>query len=270
MRIKCNSILHVFTVATLFLTAACKDKVDQQLSQETSPYALFQKGNDLLQHQKYKDAARYFEQIEREHPASDLAPLAQIRHAFGLYESNKPEDAIIVINEFIQQYPVHPNADYMYYLKSLCYYDQIVDVGRDQQLAVNALDSFDDLMAKFPESIYVKDSKLKRDYAFNSLAGKEMEVAYYYLGKNDSIAAINRYKSVITTYQTSIFTPEALFRLTECYAGLGIAAEAKKYAAVLGANYPQSKWYNKAYTIASKIQDFTVIKPTNGIIIPKK
>lgn len=233
----------------LLICCGCADKTDKDLSEETSPYVLFEKGSNYLAQHKYKDAARYFEQIERDHPASDLAPLAEIRHAYSLYESNKFDDAIAVTNEFIQQYPVHPNADYVLYLRALCYYDQIVDVGRDQQLTSSAIESFDELLARFPDSIYIKDATLKREFAVNSLAGKEMEVAHYYLETSDVMAAINRYKNVISYYQTSIFAQEALFRLTECYASVGILDEAKKYAAVLGANYPKSKWYAKAYAV---------------------
>jgi len=213
---------------------------------------LFEKGSNYAAQHKYKDAVRYFEQIERDHPASDLAPLAQIRRAYSLYETNKFDDAIYVIDEFTQQYPVHPNVDYMLYLKSLCYYDQIVDVGRDQKLTSSAIESFDELLARFSDSIYVKDATLKREFAINSLAGKEMEVAHYYLETSDVMAAINRYKNVIAYYDVSIFTPEALFRLTECYANIGVFDEAKKYAAVLGANYPKSKWYAKAYAALQK------------------
>lgn len=236
----------------LMAFSGCADKTGKDLEQETNPYSLFEKGSNYLAQHKYKDATRYFEQIERDHPASDLAPLAQIRHTYSLYESNKFDDAISVANEFIQQYPVHPNADYIFYLKALCYYDQIVDVGRDQQLSVSAIEAFDELLARFPESIYTKDANLKREFAVNSLAGKEMEVAHYYLETTDVMAAINRYKNVVSYYQTSIFTPEALFRLTECYANIGVLDEAKKYAAVLGANYPKSKWYAKAYATLQK------------------
>lgn len=253
------------TIVAVSMCCSCSDKTGKEITQETNPYILFKKGNGLLAHSKYKDAARYFERIEQDHPASDLAPLAKIRHAFSLYETNKPDDAIIIVEEFIQQYPVHPNADYMLYLKALCYYDQIVDVGRDQRLSHSAIEAFDELLAQFPDSIYTKDATLKREFALNSLAGKEMEVAHYYLEISDVMAAINRYKNVIDHYQTSIFTAEALFRLTECYSNLGLADEATKYAAVLGANYHNSKWYKKAYAIIKK-DGHSTAKQKRGIL----
>lgn len=242
-----------FKLALVALVLACggcaEKKADDFSRKETNSYVLFDEGNKALLKSNYKIAEKYFEQIEREHPASDLASVAQIRRAYSLYELNKFDDAIIAIDEFIQQYPVDENIPYMLYLKALCYYDQILDLGRDQQITVKAIDSFDVLINRYPNSKYVKDALLKRDFAINSLAGKEMEVAYYYLNKNDLLAAINRYKVVIEYYQTSIFTPEALFRLVECYVGLGLDSEAKKYASVLGANYSDSYWYKKAYDL---------------------
>lgn len=248
---KITSIFNAACAALILLSCvSCSDNIDKELSKETNPYDLFKKGNNSLAKHKYKDAARYFEQIEHDHPASDLAPLAQIRKAFSLYESNKFDDSISTINDFMAQYPTHPHADYMLYIKGLCYYDQIVDVGRDQKLTLSAIEAFDELLAMFPDSKYVKDATFKREFALNSLAGKEMEVARYYVS-TDLMAAINRYKNVVLYYQTSIFAPEALYRLTECYFSLGIYDEAKKYAAVLGANYPHSKWYHKAYNLLS-------------------
>jgi outer membrane protein assembly factor BamD len=244
-----RSISKVLSSALIISTCvSCSDKIDKELATETNPYVLFKKGDETLSKRNYKDAVKYFEQIEHDHPASDLAPLAQIRKTFSLYENNKFDDAVSTINDFMNQYPTHPHADYMLYMKGLCYYDQIVDVGRDQKLSSSAIEAFDELLAMFPDSKYVKDATFKREFALNSLAGKEMEVARYYLN-TDLMSAINRYKNVISYYQTSIFTPEALYRLSECYYSLGILDESKKYAAVLGNNYPKSKWYKKAYQL---------------------
>ena len=207
---KKSGIVKISVVSVLFLCSACADKDKAILEQENSPYTLFEKGNEYIGKRKYAEANRYFEQIERDHPASDLAPIAQIRHAFSLYEIGKFDDSISVINDFIHQYPAHNNADYMYYLKSLCYYDQIVDVGRDQKLTESAIAAIDELLSLFPHSIYVKDVKLKKEFAVNSLAGKEMEVANYYVQVSDLIAAANRYKNVVNNYETSIFVAEAL------------------------------------------------------------
>jgi outer membrane protein assembly factor BamD len=152
---------------------------------------------------------------------------------------------------------LHPGAedvDYAYYLKAMCFYEQITDVARDQEMTREALQALDTLIARFPQSKYSRDATLKRDLTLDHLAGKEMEIGRYYLNRGEVNAAINRFRMVIATYQTTTHTPEALHRLVEAYMTLGVNQEAVQVAAVLGYNYPGSKWYERSYALLDPVQ----------------
>lgn len=233
-------------IYTLFLLAGCST-TDDENSKSLDPHVLFDQGlNELVQY-NYKEAVEKFELIEREHPASNLVPEAQIRRAYAYYLDAKYDMAIMVIDDFVKQYPAHGSISYMYYLRALCYFDQIVDVGRDQQLTSKSIVALNEVITRFPNTKYARDAKLKVEYAINNLAGKEMDIGRFYLKTNELIAALNRFKTVIDEYQTSIFVTEALYRVAEIYYTLGDIEQAKRYAAVLGYNYPNSEWYEKAY-----------------------
>lgn len=242
------AILHAASLLSITILCGCSSN-DENKEVLTDPKVLFNDATSLLQNDKYSDAATKYEQLEREHPASDLAAQAQVNRAYAKYLEAKYIDSILISESFVKQYPAHPAAPYMYYLKGLCLYEQIVDVGRDQDLTYRTIDAFEDLINRFPDSKYTKDAKLKIDYAYNSLAGKEMEIGRFYLSRNNPIAAIGRFKEVVTKYQTTIFVPEALYRLTEVYYTLGDVDQAITYASVLGHNYKESEWYQKAYDL---------------------
>ena len=142
--------------------------------------------------------------------------------------------------------------DYAYYLKGLSYYERIVDVGRDQQLTKDSLDAFQEVVLRFPNSKYSRDAKLKIDLARNHLAGKEMSIGRWYMGRGQYLAAINRFKAVVEKFDTTDQVPEALLRLTESYSALGLDQEAERTAAVLGYNYPGSEWYQDAYVLVQE------------------
>jgi outer membrane protein assembly factor BamD len=199
----------------------------------------------------YRKAAPLFDEVERQHPYSVWATQAQLMAAYSLYQSNRYDDAINALDRFIQLNPTHANVDYAYYLKGLSYYEQIVDVGRDQKLTRDALDSFEELIKRFPESKYTRDANLKLDLTRNHLAGKEMEIGRYYLKQGHQLAAINRFKRVVENYDTTDQVPEALHRLTEAYVALGLTAEAERTAAVLGHNYPGNEWYADTYALVT-------------------
>lgn len=215
----------------------------------TDPNQLFEEGlNETIQG-NYSTAAEKFETLEREHPASNLSPEAHIRRAYANYLDGKFEIAILTIEDFIKQHPAHKSVAYMYYLKALCYYDQIVDIGRDQQLTYKAIAALKEVAARFPQTPYTRDAQLKLEYAINTLAGKEMEIGRFYLTQNQLVAALNRFKTVISEFQSSIFIEEALYRVAEIFYTLGDDTQAQHYAAVLGHNYPSSSWYNMAYSL---------------------
>jgi outer membrane protein assembly factor BamD len=175
------------------------------------------------------------------------ATKAQIMAAFTYYQSNKYDDAIIALDRFIQLHPGHKDIPYAYYLKGLCFYEQISDVGRDQRVTQQALDALAEVVKRYPDTPYARDARLKVELTIDHLAGKEMLVGRYYQKNQQYVGAINRYRTVIERYQTTTHVPEALHRLVECYLALGVKTEAKEAAAVLGYNFPGSDWYADSY-----------------------
>ncbi len=212
---------------------------------------LYNKAMDALVAENYADAAKTFDQVESQHPYSVWATKSQLMEIYSLYQNGKYDEAIIAADRFIQLHPGHRDVAYAYYLKAVCYYMQIVDVGRDQKLTELALKSLDEVVRRFPDSKYARDAKLKLDFTRDHLAGKEMEIGRYYLKRGEYLAAMNRFKRVIDNYQTTTHVPEALERLVECDVALGLAREAKENAAVLGYNYPGSRWYGDAYALVT-------------------
>lgn len=200
----------------------------------------------------FKQAAPLFDEVERQHPYSIWATQAQLMAAYALYQSNNYDDAVSALDRFIQLNPSNPNVDYAYYLRGLSFYERIVDVGRDQKLTRDALSSFDEVIRRFPNSKYARDARLKIDLARNHLAGKELAIGRWYLERGQFLAAINRFRVVVEQYDTTDQVPEALLRLTEAYTALGLDAEAKRSAAVLGYNYPGNEWYQDAYVLVTE------------------
>ena len=234
------------TIAGLGL-AGCGGSDDNSTYVEQPVEQLYNRGLDDLSAQEYKSAAKNFEEVDRQHPYSVWATKAQIMAAFAYYESNKYDEAIIALDRFIQLHPGHRDLPYAYYLKALCFYEQISDVGRDQRVTQQALDALAEVVSRFPDSPYARDARLKVELCIDHLAGKEMSVGRYYQKNQQYIGAINRYRVVIERYQTTTHVPEALHRLVESYLSLGVKSEAKEAAAVLGYNFPGSEWYQDSY-----------------------
>jgi outer membrane protein assembly factor BamD len=247
MRLKLSP-LRLVAAASLLALAACGDTKNQAYIEKPVD-DLYNKAMDALTEENYTAAAKSFDQVESQHPYSVWATKSQVMQVYALYEDGKYDEAIIAADRFIQLHPGHRDVAYAYYLKAICYYMQIVDVGRDQKLTELALKSLDDVVRRFPDSKYARDAKLKLDFTRDHLAGKEMEIGRYYLRRGEYLAAMNRFKRVIETYQTTTHVPEALERLVECDVSLGLGTEAKANAAVLGYNYPGSRWYQDAYAL---------------------
>lgn len=169
--------------------------------------------------------------------------------AYAHYRAQDYDDAILALDRFIQLNPGHPNIDYAYYMKAICYYEQISDVERDQSMTRQAMESLDTVINRFPDSAYARDAELKRDLAVDHLAGKHMSIGRYYLRRGEYLAAINRFQTVVRDYQTTSHVPEAMHRLVESYLALGVHDEAQSTAAVLGYNYPGSEWYIDSYAL---------------------
>src|SRR5713226_1914429 len=210
---------------------------------------LYNKAMDEMVEERYAAAAKTFNEVESQHPYSVWATKGQLMAAYAQYEAGNYGEAIVNADRFIQLHPGHRDIAYAYYLKAISYYVQITDVGRDQKLTELALKSLDDIVRRFPDSKYARDAKLKLDFTRDHLAGKEMEIGRYYLKRGEYLAAMNRFKRVIDNFQTTTHVPEALERLVECDLALGLNNEAKANAAVLGHNYPGSRWYGEAYAL---------------------
>jgi outer membrane protein assembly factor BamD len=213
--------------------------------------ALYNQGLSELQAGSYKKAQSNFAEVERQHPYSKWATKAILMQAFAAYQRNGYTDAIAAGNRFITLHPGHKDTPYAYYLVAISEYEQIADVRRDQSRTQKALESLEDVSRRFPDSPYAADAAKKALVAKDQLAAKEMEVGRYYLGKKSYHSSINRFKKVVTDYQTSTHTPEALYRLAEGYMALGVVSEAQTAAAVLGHNYPSSEWYKDAYSLVA-------------------
>ena len=209
---------------------------------------LYNEGLFLLNNkQDYKEAAKKFDEVDRQNPYSDWARKALLMSAYSYYQAQEYSDCITSAQRYVTLHPGSPDAAYAQYLIGSSYYDQILDVTRDQARAEKAINSLEEVMRKYPDSEYATAAKKKIDMARDQLAGKEMEIGRFYLNKRDFIGAINRFKVVVTQYQTTRHVEEALERLTECYLSLGILDEAQTAAAVLGHNFPDSDWYKDAY-----------------------
>lgn len=210
---------------------------------------LYNEAKNELDQNHYKKAVEKFEEVERQYPYSEWAARAQMMAAFASYRNEDYEEAIAMLGRFVKLHPGNQNTPYAFYLLALCYYDQISDVGRDQNMTQEARRALEEVIQRYPESEYARDAKLKLDLVADHLAGKEMQVGRYYLTRNEYLAAINRFRYVVDYYQTTSHTPEALHRLVESYLRLGVREEATKYAAVLGYNFPGSEWYRYSYEL---------------------
>ena len=243
-----NVIMRGLCLAlAIFLSACAEDDADTY--QARTVERLYNLGVDALQREDYKNAVISFDEVERQHPYSVWATKAQLMSAFASYKRDDYNEAVVGLDRFIELHPGNSDVAYAYYLKGLSYYEQISDVGRDQKMTELALQSLRDVMRRYPDTKYGRDARAKLDLVNDHLAGKEMAVGRYYQGRREFLAAINRFRAVLQNYQTTTHVPEALLRLTESYLSLGITDEAQMATAVLGHNFPGSKWYVDSYAL---------------------
>ena len=248
----CTPARYLIVFAVAGLLAACA--ADKPAYVEKPVEELYNTAVDLMQQQEFTKSAAAFDEVERQHPYSVWATKAQLMAAYNHYQKNAYEDAIIALDRFIQLHPSHVDVPYAYYLKALCYYEQISDVGRDQKMTDLASKALQELITRFPQSKYARDATIKLDLTRDHLAGKEMEIGRYYQAQQQYLASINRFKYVIDNYQTTTHVPEALYRLSEAYKALGLLEDARKTAAVLGHNFPGSEWYIDSYELVEGTQ----------------
>lgn len=242
--------------ASLALAACAGDrKAAPRLAYQERPVELlYTTGAYRLDQRRWTEAVSYFQEVERQHPYSEWSRRSILMAAYARYQANQYTGAIDDAERFIQLYPGNPSVVYAYYLKAVCYFEQIVDVNRDQAATEQALAALRDIVTRYPTTEYAADARLKIDMVNDQLAGKEMAIGRYYMRQGQTLAAINRYKTVIANpdFQRTSHTPEALYRLVEVNLSLGLTEEATRNGAVLGFNYPGSPWYAEAYALLTE------------------
>jgi outer membrane protein assembly factor BamD len=250
-----SRLTRALAVATLAISlGACSSFDFFQKKDDTAPDEpadrLYNEGLYLLNSKKDpREAVKKFEEVDRQHPYSEWARKSLIMSAYAYYQAGEYEDCVSSAKRYVTLHPGSPDAAYAQYLIASSYFDEIPDVTRDQDRTERALAALEEVIRKYPATEYANGSKQKIEVARDQLAGKEMDIARYYLKKKDYTGAINRFKVVVTKYQTTRHVEEALMRLTESYMALGIVDEAQTAAAVLGHNFPDSQWYKHAYAV---------------------
>ena len=249
-RLRAPAAFIALVLAAVSLAGCSYFKHDDDYVPDSPADMLYNEGLYLLNtKQDYKEAAKKFDQVDRENPYSDWARKALLMSAYAYYQSEDYDECINAAERYVTLHPGSRDAAYAQYLIGSSYYDQILDVSRDQARAQKAIDALQEVVRKYPSSEYAIAAKKKIDMGRDQLAGKEMDIGRFYLERRDFIGAINRFKVVVTQYQTTRHVEEALMRLSEAYVSLGIMDEAQTAAAVLGHNFPDSPWYKDAYNL---------------------
>lgn len=246
----------------LMLTAGCAGK--NKKGRDTAYVArdvdtLYQAAKTRLDRGETRQAAELFDEVERQHPYSPWARRAQLMSSFSYYVARDYPKSVQSAQRFLSIHPGNKDAAYAYYLIAVSYYEQISDVSRDQKITQQAKTALTDVVRRYPDTRYAADARLKLDLVNDHLAGKEMTIGRSYQASGKWLAAALRFRNVIDTYQTTSHTPEALFRLVESYLALGVPEEAQKAAAVLGANYPGTEWYDKAFKLINRNAPGTIV-----------
>lgn len=241
-------------VLLVSLSACSGAKKDSDELDDVPAEEIYSRAETAMEAGEFVEAADLYNEVERLYPYSEFASKSQLKAAQAYYDDQEYDEAIIALDRYIQLYPGNDDLAYAYYLRAVCFYDQITDVARDQAMTEDALQNLELLINRFPDSEYSKDARLKRDLTYDHLAGKEMEIGRYYLTRGYYQAGLNRFLAVIRKYQTTTHVPEAMHRLVESYLALGLDQEAYRIAVVLGHNYPGSEWYADTYRLLDPIQ----------------
>lgn len=239
--------LLILVLASVLLAGCSKKREEEYVAGSVN--MLYTEGKKYLDRKEYPLAAAFFNEVERQHPYTEWARRAQLMAAYSNYMDNEYDEAVLSSERFLAVYPGNSSAPYAWYLIAMSYYEQITDVGREQRITENAMNAFRQIIARYPGSPYERDAQLKLDLTRDHLAGKEMEVGRFYQSNRQYLAALLRFRSVIDTYETTTHVAEAMHRSVEVYLALGIIDEALEVAAVLGHNFPKSKWYKFSYAL---------------------
>ncbi|MEM6489896.1 MAG: outer membrane protein assembly factor BamD [Pseudomonadota bacterium] len=245
-----TALSHALLLSLVVALAGCSWFRDDTVPlEELSANQIYGQGEAFLADGQPLAAASRFNEIERLYPFSPVAKRAIIMSAFSYYRAGAFTQARASAQRFLDLYPADNDAAYAQYLIALSYYDNIVDVGRDQKTTQDALDALNAVVSRYPNSDFARDAQLKIDLTEDHLAGKEMDVGRYYLKRGHYTAAINRFQNVLSIYGQTSHVPEAMHRLVEAYLALGLDAEARDTAAVLGTNFPGSPWYTDSFAL---------------------
>ncbi|MEM6463480.1 MAG: outer membrane protein assembly factor BamD [Pseudomonadota bacterium] len=248
-----RALLAAAGVGTLLVLGGCQSDTDvdiNALSFEAEPAdVLYNQGLANMNAGKLREASRKFEALDNQHPYSEYARKAMVMNSFANYRMSRYTEAISTAQRFISLYPNSEDTPYAYYLIGLSYYRQIPQVTRDQRTARRAIQAFNEIIERYPDSEYVEDSEIKIRFARDQLAGKEMQIGRYYQERKEYAAALNRFRSVVETYPNTPQVEEALARLVEVYYSMGLTQDAQAAAAVLGHNFPDSQWYADSYKL---------------------
>ena len=248
---------YIFLFIILIIFSSCakneiKKTVVKEKSLELQVLEAHQEGMEAFNGGDVIFAAKKFNEAEILFPQSDWAPKYALMAAYSYYVQDYYSDTIAELQRFIKIYPFYKDIDYVYYLLGICYFEQIVDEKKDLQAIRNAKEKFEFVSKEYPNTEYAIDSEFKIDLINDILASKEMYIGRYYFDKKKWIPAINRFRTVIDEYDTTIYAEEALHRLVEVHYTIGLLDEAEKYAQILGYNYKSSKWYESSYSLFDK------------------
>ena len=251
------NFLKIFLLLlTIFLTSCSSDKkkvsVIQNVNLEDQMIESYKKGFEELERGDVIYAAKQFNEAELLYPQSEWAPKSILMAAYAFYSQDYYERSISELERFIKKYPNHTNIDYAHFLMAMCYYEKIIDEKKDLEPLIQSKTKFEYIVKNYPNTDFALDSKFKINLINDVMASKEMYIGLYYLKNEKWIAAINRFKNIITNYDTTIYVEEALHRLVETNYKIGLIDEAEKYAGILGYNYQSSEWYEKSYKIFNK------------------
>jgi outer membrane protein assembly factor BamD len=239
------------------ITNISDDKIEDQM------LSVYQEGMDAFKNQLYIEAAKKFNEAETLFPQSEWAPRSALMAAYSYFYNDYNNRAISEILYFFKKYPNHPNTSYAHYLLAMSYYNSIVDEKKDLEPLKNSKKQFEYIIENYPNTEFSLDSQFKLDLINEMIASKEMYIARYYIQKKKWIPAINRLKFIVKNFYDTIFIEEALHRLVEIYYKIGLEEESRKYATLLGYNYPESEWYKNAYKIHKKEYEIQNIKNEN-------
>lgn len=247
-----KKFLYMLSLASFVLLTACAGKEDTVKDEDKSAETLYNEAYDYLEKTSYQKAAETFDKVEMEHPYSKWATKSKLMSAYAYYKDEKYDDAIASLDRFIRLHPGNKDIAYAYYLKGVCYYNQISPSQKEQSSTKDAYETFSQLITMFPDSQYAADAKNKMALIEDHLAGHEMTVGRYYLQNKEYVSALNRFSAVSDHYQTTAQIEEALYREVEIYTILGLTKEARKKEEILRRNYPESKWSIRAAELIAK------------------